>query len=152
MIVLRSIMSLIAVVTLVAADRMADSALATVLRYSALTYMLATFALQVHAGYSRRRPHWTAASWRRFLLASSAPVGAVILAFGIMFALEAKIPLVGESRSILRGLWIVGMFVLLLFGAAGSAVALHWLAGGDASRQFAVPAWLRRRGAERATS
>jgi hypothetical protein len=147
---MRNLGSLVAVFLLIAADRMSDSALASALRYAALTYMFGAFALQVHSGYVRRRPHWTAESWRRFLLAASVPVGAVMLAFGIMFALEAKIPIVGEPRSFLRSLWIIGIFVFLLFGAVGSAFALHWLAEGDASRQFGLPRWLRRRGPESA--
>jgi len=63
---------------------------------------------------------------------------------GMMLAIEWKLPFVGAARSPARAIWVAGMLVFMLVGAIGLSVVIGWLDSGEASRQFALPRWLRR--------
>ncbi len=116
------------------------------LRYVALTYLVGDFVLRIREGYLRRRPHWTADSWKRYLQACAIPVGALLIVAASFVALEMKLPVVGASRSGLRAVWVLGMMFFLVLGGVGMAIVTGWLTDGEASQQFSLPRWLSRRG------
>jgi len=60
----------------------------------------------------------------------------------MMTALEWRLPLVGASRSTVRGFWAAGILFFMVIGAGGLVSAIEWLNEGDPSRQFALPKWL----------
>lgn len=116
------------------------------LRYVALTILLGDFVLRIREGYLRRRSHWTADSWKRYLQACAIPVGALLIVAVSFVALEMKLPIVGASRSALRAVWVLGMVFFLVLGGVGMAIVVGWLTDGEASQQFSLPRWLSRRG------
>jgi hypothetical protein len=116
------------------------------LRYVGLTYLFVDFVLRIRAGYLRRRPHWTADSWRRYLQACAVPVGALLIVVAALVALDMDLPIVGESRSTLRMLWAMGTGFFIIVGGVGVAIVVGWLTDGEATAQFALPRWLSRRG------
>jgi len=132
----------LALVAMVAADLLPESRLSAGVRYLALGYLTLDFLFRLRVGYSRRRPYWTQESWRRYLVACSVPVGALLLMAGMMVALEWKMSFVGAARLAVRGVWVGSLVICLLVGVAGLSVALDWLTTGEASRQFALPRWL----------
>jgi hypothetical protein len=138
----RNIGNLLAMVFLLAATFSPASWFADGLRYLAFGYLSIDIVLSARAGYLRRRPYWTPDSWRRYLKACSVPVGALVIVVFMMTALEWKLPLVGASRSTVRGLWAAGILVFMLIGAVGLTSTIGWLNEGDPSRQFALPRWL----------
>lgn len=146
MIAARSIASSVAMLMLVVATVTKDAWYSDGLRYVALTYMIGDFLWRIHAGYRRRRPYWTADSWRRYLLACTVPLGAFAVMIAIAVAIDMKLPFVGASRSALRAAWVSGILLGLLVGGVGLSVVVGWLTDGDASQQFSLPRWLSRRG------
>jgi hypothetical protein len=150
MTIMRDIGSPLAVLGLVVASRLADSPLAIGMRYSALIYLSVDLLLQARAGYLRRRPHWTPESWRRYFIACSVPVGALLVVAGVLVAVDWRLPIVGQAGSTTRGVWVLVLIFSLFVGAGGLAVVLGWLTRGEATQQFAGLAWFRRRGGEAA--
>jgi hypothetical protein len=140
----RQLLSLLPLAGLFVADRLPPSPFSAILRYSSLTAFVIGLVLQICAGYQRRRLYWTRESWRRYLIASSIPVAALLIFAAGEVAFELRLPIVGAARSTTRELWIAGMVLLMLIGAAGLGGMVSWLAVGDASRQFEWPPWLRR--------
>jgi hypothetical protein len=63
----------------------------------------------------------------------------------MMFAMEWRLPIVGEPRSSLRGVWAAATVILLLLGAGGLAAAVGSLGNGPVTQQFELPRWLRSR-------
>ncbi len=72
----RSIGRTFAMLGLLAASLLPASPLRDGLRYLTAAYIVVDVGLLARSGYLRRRPHWTRASWRRFLMACSVPAGA----------------------------------------------------------------------------
>jgi magnesium-transporting ATPase (P-type) len=112
------------------------------LRVLGWSIMSVGFVLLARTGYLKRRPFWTADSWRRYLLVCSIPVSALLIMAAMMVALEMRLPMVGPPRSGLRSAWIAGTLMFMLVGGGGLAVAMLWLADGEPSRQFTWPQWL----------
>lgn len=144
MIVARSIASSVAMLMLVVATVARDAWYSDGLRYVALTYMIGDFLWRIQEGYRRRRPYWTADSWRRYLLACTIPLGAFAMMIAIAVAIDMKLPVVGASRSALRTVWVSGILLGLLVGGVGLSVVVGWLTDGEPSRQFSLPRWLTR--------
>lgn len=140
----RTIGNLLAVIGLMLASFRPDSTLMGVLRYLALGYISIDFVLQARAGYLRRRPHWTRESWRRYLTACAVPVGAIAIVVCMLIALEWRLPILGAAYSTTRQVWGLASVVFLVVGAGGVAAAVECLSHGDATRQFAWPAWISR--------
>ena len=140
----RQILSVVAGVVLVVTTQMAESPLREALWWLAIGYITFDFALQARAGYLRRRPHWTAESWRRFRKACAIPVGGFAVMVAIMMALEWRLPFVGEPRSALRLFWASAVILFMLIGAFGLVAVINWLTAGEASQQFVLPRWLSR--------
>lgn len=147
----RSVGNVLAMIAIAVASQFPDSPSADGLRYLALTYMMVDFLLRARAGYLRRRPHWTAASWRQFLSACLIPAGALMALVAMLTALELRLWIVGEPRSTMRLIWAACAGVFIVIAGGGFAVVLGWLTDGDPSQQFVLPRWLRRgRGGEAA--
>lgn len=138
----RSIAGVVAMLMLVVASVTKDAWYSDGLRYVALTYMIGDFLWRIYAGYRRRRPHWTADSWRRYLLACTVPLGAFAMMIAIAVAIDMKLPFVGASRTALRAAWVSGILLGLLVGGVGLSVVVGWLNEGEPSRQFSLPRWL----------
>lgn len=142
----RSVASSCAMIAMAVSMLARDTWYSDELRYVALTYLFGDFVFRAREGYVRRRPHWSAESWKRYLRACLVPIGALIMVAASLVALEMKLPIVGASRSALRTVWATGMAVFLILGGFGMAVVVGWLTDGEASEQFALPRWLSRRG------
>jgi hypothetical protein len=137
----RSLFSTLALLAMVVGSRwphstFADSTLAAVLRYAGLGYILIDMVLKARAGYLRRRPHWTAHSWRRYLSACAIPAGALLILAAMEAAFEFGLPIAGASQSTQRAWWAAGMMMFGAVGAIGLACAVIWLEEGDPSKQF----------------
>lgn len=147
----RSVGNLLAMIALAVATQLPESPLREGLRYVAMAYMLGDLLVRVREGYARRRPHWTAASWRQFLIGCSIPVGALMVLVAMLTALDLRLSIVGEPRSMLRFIWAASAVVFTVIAGGGVAVVLGWLTDGEPSQQFVLPKWLRRgRGGEAA--
>ena len=129
---------------LVAATVMPASTLADAVRYAGLGCITAPLILRTRMGYVRRRPHWTAQSWRRFLLVCSIPITALLMLVAMLFALEWRLPIVGARQSMTRSIWATASVVFMLVGAGGLAIAISWFADGEPSGQLQWPKWLAR--------
>jgi hypothetical protein len=134
--------NLLAMLVLFAGTVLPNSWLADGLRYLALGYISIAILLRARAGYLRRRPYWTADSWRRYLRICLVPVSALVIMVFMMTALEWRLPFVGVSRSTTRGLWVASTVVFMVIGTGGLVSAIEWLNLGDPSRQCALPRWL----------
>ena len=100
--------------------------------------------LRVQDGYRRRRPFWSRESWRRYLTASLLPFCAFAIMAAMAVAVDLKLPITGDGGSFARGMWVAGMLIFMLLGAAGLVIAVEWLHQGEPSRQFVLPSWLVR--------
>lgn len=136
--------SVLALGSLIAANALSPSPLATLLRTAVSAYYLIVIFLHVRTGYRRRQPHWTGESWRRYLTAAVIPFLALVGVFAMAAAVDWKLPIAGASRSPLRGVWVGAMMVLMLFAIVGITLVVSWLRDGDPARQFEWPRWLRR--------
>ncbi|MHB0962304.1 MAG: hypothetical protein ACYC5V_03725 [Gemmatimonadaceae bacterium] len=132
----RSIGRTLGLLALLVASMLPASPLRDGLTYLAAVYIVVDFGLLARSGYLRRRPHWTETSWRRFLMACSVPVGALVVMVSMMAAFERRLPIVGAAGSNARGLWAVGIMAFMILGVGGLVVAVSWLAQGDPTRQF----------------
>ena len=140
----RQLLSVVAGVVLVVTTQMAESPLRSALWWLAIGYIALDFTLQARTGYLRRRPHWTAESWRRFLKACAIPIGGFAVMVTIMMALEWRLAIVGEPRTALRLFWASAVIVFMRIGTFGLVAAINWLTTGEASQQFVPPRWLSR--------
>lgn len=137
-------LSVLATAAVIVGGRLSPSPLATVLQAAGLTFILGHLVLRVRAGYRRRRPYWTRESWRRYLTVAVMPVLALGVVLGMAAAVDAKLSIVGASRSPLRFVWVGVMVTLMLFAIIVLAVAESWLTDGKPDRQFEWPRWFRR--------
>lgn len=112
------------------------STTAKVLRYAAMAYIVGSLLLRAHAGYRRRLPYWTRASWRRFLTFCAMSGAALVICLGMALAVDSKLPIVGAAYSTMRSIWVLVMMAFMLAGAAGLTNAVFWLSEGDPSAQF----------------
>lgn len=142
----RSLATQLALIMMVVALAIRGKWYADGLRYVALTILVGDFVLRMREGYLRRRPHWTADSWKRYLQACAIPIGALLIVAASFVALEMKLPIVGASRSALRAVWVLGLMFFIVLGGVGTAIVVGWLTDGEASQQFSLPRWLSRRG------
>jgi len=101
-------------------------------------YILGALVFRAHAGYVRRRPYWTPASWRGYLAACVLALGALLISVGMMVAIEWRLPIAGASNSSARGAWAAGMMGFMVVGVIGLVIAVEWLADGEPSRQFGL--------------
>jgi uncharacterized protein len=106
--------------------------------------------VRVQRSPGRHRSHWTAPSWRRYLATCAIPVGAVAVVACLLIALDLQ--LVGEPRSVIRGLCAVISAVFLVVGAIGLVVVIRPLNEGEPSRPFIGPRALLARPAGPASS
>ena len=118
------------------ASRFPDSTLANVVEYTALGYLTLDILLLARAGYLRRRPFWTAESWRRYLAACAIRVGALPVVLGMAVAIDLKLAVVGAPGSPLRAIWVGVMVVFFLVGVWGVVSAISWLTDGDPAQPF----------------
>ncbi|HVQ42525.1 MAG TPA: hypothetical protein VMS54_09970 [Vicinamibacterales bacterium] len=117
---------------------------ATVVKVVYLTWVPVWLAFRIRAGYRRRRPHWTAASWLRYLKLAAMPV--ISLALVLYLSSFDKAPsFFGAPRSPIRGVWIVIMLGLMILGVTGLIAAIDWLTKGEPSEQFTRTRWFQRR-------
>ena len=135
----RDIRNGVAMVAMFLSHLLPPSTFRVVLGSLAGATILTDLLLTAREGYRRRRPYWTADSWRRYLTACAVPVGALVILAGVLAALEFRHPWVGAARSKTRGIWVAGSLVCTLIGAGGLAIAIAWLAQGDPTRQFNWP-------------
>jgi len=118
--------------------RWPDTLASTFTFYGMSGCFLAWFGFLGWTGYQRRRPYWTAESWRRYLRLSALPVLALILLFGEMTVFDSgpNRTIFGAPGSTLREIWILIDLGLMAFGAIGLVVAITWLRSGEPSNQF----------------
>jgi hypothetical protein len=135
----RSIINLIALMALLAGGVWSHTWFGDGLRYLAFAYFSIDIVLRARAGYLRRRPYWTADSWRRYLLACAVPVVALLIVVCMMAAFEWRLPIVGAARSTARGVWAAVTLVFMFIGAVGLVTVIDWLARGDPSQPFVSP-------------
>jgi len=147
----RLIRTAVAMIVVFIASRFPDSTLANVVEYSALGYLTLDIVLMARAGYLRRRPYWTAESWRRYLAACAIRVGALLAFLGMAAAIDFKLAVVGAPGSPLRAVWIGAALVFFLVGVWGLTSAISWLTEGDPAQPF-TRSPLRRRPASSAGS
>lgn len=136
---IRSAVGSICALTLIVADRYPASVVARIFWYAALAYLAGDLVFRAHTGYVRRRPCWTGASWRRYLIACAFPVAALVFAFWMTSASDANPALLGPRGSSTRDLWVAALTVSLLLGAIGVASAVYWLEQGDPAKPFRWP-------------
>lgn len=120
------------------------------LRFLVLGYWAIYSVLRFKAGYLRRRPHWTAASWRQFAIGCSIPVCAFVALGGILTVFALELPIIGDPGSMPRRFWATAVGVLVVIGGAGLSVVRRWLAKGEPEQQFELPRWFGRRRPDRA--
>lgn len=116
--------------------------------YACTTFFLAWFGSMVWTGYRRRRPHWTAESWRRYVRLAAMPVMALILLMGEVYLFDVKRnwSVWGPPESALRAAWIVIDLALMALGVVGTMMALDWMKRGEPSEPFTRTRWFRRGG------
>ena len=129
---------------LFAGTLMRQSAVGDALRALACAWITMTLVLRIRTGYLRRRPHWTAASWRRYLLVCCIPIGALVILAAMLAALEWRLPIIGAPQSTARSIFAAASIIVMLIGAGGLAIAVSWLATGEPSRQMPWPQRLDR--------
>jgi hypothetical protein len=56
------------------------------MRYAAFAYIIGDLLVRARSGYLRRRPYWTSASSRRFLIACAFPIAALVFTFWVTLA------------------------------------------------------------------
>ena len=140
----KGVANLLVMLGLVISTRLPDSALSAGLRYLAMAWICVDLVLQARAGYVSPSP-LTSESWRRYFMACSIPAASFVVTAGMMVALEWRLPVVGTAGSTLRGVWAGVMMAFLVVGAVGLAAAIGWLSSGEASREFSLRGWFRRR-------
>jgi len=120
----------------------------TLASYAYSTWFLAWFGARFWSGYQRRRPHWTAESWRRYARLVAMPVIALILLFGelYLFDMKGSRTLFGAPKSSLRTIWVLIDLALMAVGAIGLVMAIEWLRKGEPSEPFTRTRWFRRGG------
>jgi uncharacterized membrane protein len=119
-----------------------DSLTTRAVLYGLTALIVFDLILTLRTGYQRRRPHWTSASWRRFLVLMSIPAGAIAFVFFVAIGVDFGWPIVGEGGSTVRVFWVAGS-VLALFAAVGLPIGIDWLADGAPERQLEWPSWVR---------
>lgn len=128
-------------------DRQWPGSLPAVLTgYAFTAFFLAWFGSRIWIGYRRRSPHWTGASWRRYLRLAAVPLAAVIVFLALAYLFDARRSLFGSPESTLRVLFILFELALMLLGVVGFGMVLDWLTRGEPSEQFTRTRWFRRRG------
>lgn len=127
-----------------AGDVLPTWGLAPAVRWLGVGVLGVHFFVRARDGYLRRRPYWTAASWRRFLAMCCIPLAAFLFLAWLLFALDSHLRFVGEAQSPTRSAWATVSVLCVVIGGIGIAVAVEWLAHGEASRQFGLPRWLTR--------
>ena len=135
--ILKAVANAVAVLALFPATLMPQSTLAHVLRYVAIAFITFELLLEALQGYHRRRPHWTAQSWRRYLATCAIPLVAFAIVACLLIALDLQ--LVGEPGSAIRGVFAVISAAFLVVGAIGLVVVIRFLNEGDPSRPFIGP-------------
>lgn len=137
---------LLSMLALLAGSVMPDSPFADGLRFLGVAAVAVHALLRARAGILRRRPYWTAQSWLRYLAVCSIPIGALLTLVWMLFALERRLPIVGEAQSPERGAFVAVSVVCMLIGAGGLAIAVEWLASGEPSRQVRFSPWRHENG------
>ena len=132
----RLIRRFVAFIAMFIASRFPDSTPANVVEYAALGYLTLDIVLMARAGYLRRRPYWTAESWRRYLASCAIYPFALLAPLGIAVAVDLKLAVVGAPGSLLRAAWIGAALVGLLVGAWGLVRAISCLTEGDPAQPF----------------
>jgi len=140
----RSLGNLLAMVALFVADLLQDSWLKIALVTAGSGYILIAIVIQARTGYLRRRPFWTAGSWRRFLAVCALGAAALLVSIAMMMAVEWHLPIAGPSNSDARGTWAAVMLGFMVVGVLAIAIPIEWLATGEPSRQFGWPGRLAR--------
>jgi len=140
--VLRAVGYLLVLVAILGASSLPDSWYRDGLYLLAGFYFWVTMFLRARSGWLRRRPFWTAHSWRRYLWVASVPVAAIVVAMCMAVAVDLRLPIVGVAQSTTRSIWAVGTIFFMIIGAGGIVTAIEWLHRGDAGRQFVLPGWV----------
>lgn len=135
--IIKAVANAVAVCALLPATLMPQSTLANMLRYIAIGYITFNLLREAHQGYRRRRPHWTAQSWRRYLATCAIPVGALAVVACLLVALDLQ--LVGQPGSAIRGVFAVISAAFMVVGAIGLVVVIRLLNEGEPSRPFTGP-------------
>ena len=118
---------------------------ATVVKYVFLSYWPLLLCAKAWVGYERRKPFWTRESWLRYLRLAVMPVIALALVLWIASGVDSRWSVLGAPQSLTRGVWIVIMLGMMLWGAFGLIGAVDWLAKGEPSEQFTRTRWFQRR-------
>jgi hypothetical protein len=121
-----------------------ESVTATVVKYVYLSWVPVWFAFRIRAGYLRRKPHWTRASWLRYVRLAVMPVIALALMLYVS-SFDMSADTLGAPGSSTRAVWVVILLAMMLLGAVGLAVATDWLTQGEPSEQFSRTGWFQRR-------
>ena len=121
-----------------------DSVVRGPIQWLFMAALITHLALSVRSGYLRHRGKWTRESWRRYLTACAIPVFSLVLLFALLFAMDARWPIFGVSRSTLRAVWAGALLLLMIIGGIGLIMVVERLDRGDPDRQFEWPLWLRR--------
>jgi hypothetical protein len=120
------------------------SAAATMVKIAYLTWVPVWLAFRIRAGYLRRKPHWTRASWLRYLRLAAMPVIAVSLML-YLSSFDTSSNVLGAPHSTTRAVVAAGLVAMMLLGVVGLIVAVDWLAKGDPAEQFMRTRWFQRR-------
>ena len=115
---------------------------ATLLSYAFIGSSTVWLGFKIRAGYRRRRPYWTRASWLRYLKLAAMPLAAVVLV--LFMSTETGMHLLPARSTTARTVSAIALVTLLLLGALGMWVALEWMFRGAASEQFTRTRWIRR--------
>ncbi|GMV21331.1 MAG: hypothetical protein AMXMBFR57_12800 [Acidimicrobiia bacterium] len=116
-----------------------DSTAGQVASVTVSVLIMTDLAWQARVGYKRRRPHWTARSWRRFLATAAVPIALLALGVALMFWFEADPTPFGAPGSGARGVFVAGLVVSLIFGVLGSLLSLMWFRYGRPDKQVEWP-------------
>lgn len=116
-----------------------DSTAAHVVLAITLALITADAAWQIRVGYRRRKPHWTAQSWRRFLAVSAVPAAIFLVFIVLTIWFEVDRTPFGAPGSDTRRAFVGVLIVSMLLGLIGCVLSLMWFRYGRPDKQVEWP-------------
>lgn len=110
-----------------------------VCRALAMVFGVGMLSLWIAYGVRRRLPHWSTASWLRYLVAFLIPVALLVLPLAMAQAVDARSPIAGASQSPLRFAWVIGILLSLVIGGIRLLVVLDRMVNGDPALPYPPP-------------
>lgn len=117
---------------------MPESPARDVLAIVILVLFVADVLWSLRVGYVRRRPHWTARSWRRFVCLFGLPLVSLVTVFVLPAVIDIP-AIVGPRHSPAGKMAGAASILTFLFGLIGFFLALFWFKDGRPDKQVEWP-------------